>query len=137
MVFSKILSSFGRTAPRVVALGGVSAATYTALSVNTAQADDERAKANAEILKHSNHTRMEDLVSAGEKRRAESNCSFCAWMSAGPCGSAYKEWDNCVNETKKIEDRDFVEVRTSVCIPTLQAEISPCIFSGTGVQTVH
>ena len=55
-----------------------------------------------EVLDLSKHTCMKDLVATGHKRRKESECGFCKWMTAGPCGNIYEAWDDCVFETKEV-----------------------------------
>ena len=62
------------------------------------------------VLARSKFNNIKDLKAAGENRRKDEGCTFCQWMVAGPCGGVYIDWDDCVNETKQVEGKNFVEV---------------------------
>jgi hypothetical protein len=57
--------------------------------VSASGSDDDKKSAALDLLKLSKHSSLDELKAAGVKRRAESNCSFCAWMVAGPCSEFY------------------------------------------------
>lgn len=73
-----------RSSPFAAAMVTVGAAARPSrLDDSPADLEKEKAKVMEEVLKLSEHKTLKDLQAAGEKRRAESGCSFCKWMVEG------------------------------------------------------
>jgi desulfoferrodoxin (superoxide reductase-like protein) len=107
-----IRSLLGRVPVAAVTASSLVLAAQLVPARSAAEADfkEEKATAMADVLAKSAHANMGLLQVAGTKRRTEGGCSFCKWMTDGPCGSDYEEWDDCVHETKQVEGRNFVDV---------------------------
>jgi hypothetical protein len=73
-------------AAAVVSIGA--AARPSRLDDSTVELAREKAKVTEEVLSLSEHKTLQALQAAGEKRRAESGCSFCKWMVEGGSSSA-------------------------------------------------
>lgn len=90
---------------------GLSVGLGLALAPPSLSDGEAYAQANADVLQLSQHKSLSDLRAAGVKRREETSCSFCKWMTNGPCGDIYGLWDDCVHETKAADKgKDFVDM---------------------------
>jgi desulfoferrodoxin (superoxide reductase-like protein) len=117
---TKMFRAFlGRTGPIIA--GTSAALVLNSGSHSLSPLEEARNNATKEVVGFSSHKSVQELRAAGVKRRAASDCSFCKFMTDGPCGDVYGEWDDCVHESKEAKS-DFVKV----CSPFTQA-LMDCI----------